>query len=381
MEVKKMATPGMRLTRLGKNLLAQAVAESAEIHFTRVGIGSGDFDYESERVHDLTELRNFEMWLPLTSSKVIHDGTAEITAYLSNAEVAKAFRCTEHGLFALDTEGNEILYAYRHVGEEFDTIPANTGTAHKNIFLNYIVEIDDAENITATLDLSVAYINTEDFKAHVESEHPHPNIPNKFDDVDNTTEIWSTDYDSHLHKISVDNLRDVLKISELENKFANSVSDEEKIFKAQNELGLNANLLMIEDFADDVVTDNFASAVNSVAENGNLIGIDTPEKLKTGGEYILSDGVSAEVVKILAVTKNLSGYHAKLFQPVANHYSGNVKLYRTTPTPCQKFEILYEPAEVFTGTAANIPIEMKLDNYYSVEGDGYFTADGYFTLA
>lgn len=374
-----MTTPGMRLTRLGKNLLAQAIAESAEIHFTRVGIGSGDFDYETERVHDLTELKNFEMWLPLTGSKVIGDGTAQITAYLSNAEVVKSFRCTEHGLFALDTAGNEILYAYRHVGEEFDTIPANTGTAHKNIFLNYIVEIDDAENITATLDLSIAYINTEDFKAHVESEHPHPNIPNKYDDVANTTEIWATDFDNHLHKLSTKNLRDVLKINELENKVANSISDEEKIFKAQNELGLNANLLMIEDFADDVVTDYFASAVNSVAENGNLIGIDSPEKLKTGGEYILSDGVSAETVKILAVTKNLSGYHAKLENPVANHYTSNVKLYRTTPESCQKLEVNYTPKEKFEGVAANIPQIMELDNYFTIEGDGYFDGES-FTL-
>lgn len=372
---------GMRLTKLGKHALA--LAQTGEIlRFSRVAIGSGIFDYDTESVYDLTELREFQMWLPITDYKVVGDGTVSVTAYLSNAELAKGFACREHGIYCYDPlTGDEILYAYKNCGDDYDFIPSNTGNAFKNIFVSYECEISDAENITAVLNLDVAYINTEDFRAHVESSHPHLNTPNHYDDVAETTALWATDNgDNHLHKISVENLKNTLGVTELENRVADSVSDEEKIYKASNELGLNANLLLIEDFQDEIVTDFFKSKVTSAAEHGNLLGIETPEKLRTGGEYILSDNVSAEVVKILSVTKNNSGYHAKLTRPIANTYSKDLYLYRTTPAPCKKLELNYSPAEKFEGVGANLVQNLELDKYFEITGDGFFDGES-FTLA
>lgn len=360
----------MRLTKLGKNILAKAIAESFELHFTRFAIGDGDFDYEIESVHDLTDLRNWQMDLPLTDLKVIGDGTAEITANLNNATVQKAFRCKEHGLFCLNENGDEILFSYRNVGDNYDFIPAFSGNAVKNIFLSEVVEIQDAENVTAVLDLSVAYISTEDFREHINSTAPHPNTPTKLDDVQTTTEIWATDNDSHLHKISIENLRDLVKTDETK------TSEQEKISAAQNELGLSANILMIEDFASDEVTDYFKSKVTSCAEHGNLLGIENPAKLRTGGSYILSDGVFAEEVEIAAVQKNLSGYYAKLAANVANSYNtANLYLYRTTAAPCDKGEIIFNGCD-FAGVKANISQILEMDtDYLQITGDGFFDGD------
>lgn len=371
-----MSTPGMRLTAAGKRILAQGLLGEM-IKFTCVKIGSGAFSYDEESVYDLTDLREYRMTLPLTDCRIIGDGTVYVQSWLSNAEVETGFRCTEHSLWALDqADGVEKMYAYRNCGDEYDFIPAGrVSPAAKNIYLEYITEIQDAENITANLDLSVAYINVQDFQAHINAEHPHPNTPNHFNDVNQTSKIWATDFDNHLHQISVDNLKKNLGIVES----SETKSSEEIIFAAQNELGLAANLLVIEDFNGDSVTDFFKSKVTSVAEHGNLLGIENPEKLRTGAIYILSDGVNAEEVKIAAVTKNNSGYHAKLEKPVAKSYNKNTYLYRTTPESCSKRELKYEPSENFSGIDANLIVEPSLDNYFEIEGDGFYFSE-HFTL-
>ena len=369
-----LAGDKMKLTKQGQNLLAKCLAESFELHFTKFVIGDGDFDYDTESVYELAALKNWRMDLPIVDCRVIGDGTAEITAQLSNAEVNVGFACREHGLIAQDENGNEILYSYRNVGNEYDFIPSYTGSAVKNIFLSEICEIRDAENVTAVIDLSVAYVNTDDFKAHVESSHPHLNTPNHYDDVATTSEIWATDAgDNHLHKIKIENLRELLKDD------TEKISEQDKIATAQNELGLAANILMIEDFADDTVNDSFKSKVRSYAEHGNLLGIESPQNLKTGANYILCDGVFSESVTIASVLKNNGGYYARLKNNVANTYNtANLFLYRTTPAPCNKNEINWRGAE-FSGVRANFTRTLELENYIEVVGNGNFV-DGYFCI-
>ena len=356
----------MKLTKHGQNLLAKCLAESFELKFTRFAIGDGDFDYDAESVYDLENLKNWRMDLPLTELKVVGNGTAQITAYLSNAELTRGFQCKEHGLFALDVNGDEILFSYRNLGVNYDFIPAYTSTAHKNIFLTEEIEVQDAENITATLDLSVAYINTEDFKAHVESAAPHPNTPTKLSDIENTTEIWATDNDEHLHKISVDNLKKILR----------DAPAAEKINPAE-ELGLNANLLFVEDFTSDDAGDYFKTRVTSCAENGVLIGIDDITNLKTGANYVISDGVNAEEIFVKSVLKNLGGYYAKIENPLANNYK-NAFLYRSTPERCNLVEKIWQ-GNNFSGVNANLnySIDLKID---MEDIQGGTLIDGYFTL-
>lgn len=366
----------MKLTKRGQNILAKALAESFEIKFVAFKIGSGNLA-EGDDPFEFTELKNFQMDLPLTELKVVGNGLAEITANLNNATVERGFCCREHGLYCLDENGEEVLYSYRNLAERYDFIPSFSGGAVKNIFLTEEVEIQDAENVTAIIDYSVAYISTQDFKAHVDSEHPHPNIPNHYNDIETTSEIWATDSgDNNLHLIKIENLREVLKNDEGE-----KISMQDKISAAQNELGLNSNLLMIEDFGGgDVVTDYFKSKVTSYAEHGNFLGIATPENLRTGGNYILSDGVFSESVDVIAVIKNDSGYYAKLENPVANTFNtANLFLYRTTPAPCDKNSVTWNGA-TFKGIRANISRTLELENFFTIQGDGFFDGE-FLTLA
>lgn len=382
----------MRLTAAGKRVLARGLI-GEEIKFTKIVIGDGEFDYETESVYDLTEIKNWRMDLPLVNKKVEGDGLAYVEAYLSNAEVYDAFAAREHGLMAIDqTTGEEILYAYNNVGNEYDFIPNNTSSAFKNLILGYYVEIDDAENITAVIDLSVAFINTEDFQNHINAAHPHPNTPNHYGDVTSTSRLWATDEDNHLHQISVNNLKNLLE------RVQNDPTDEDAVIdsfaelaamSAKAELGLDANLLMVEDFeGGDDVTDNFKVRVTSSAENGSLLGLENINDLKTGAYYTISDGYNQEVVQIKSVRYNISGYHAVLFGRLNNVYDwNNTFLYRTTTAGADKKTLTWLPSEGFGGIEANIArtleLETKLDKAddFDISDDGALTIDGFFTLA
>gem|GEM_PF-2396248 len=81
---------GMELTRLGKEVLGKGLI-GKEICFSKVAYGSGDFDYDTEKVLDLVELRHWRMDLPIVGKEVRGDGKVEIQAKLTNFDVEEGF--------------------------------------------------------------------------------------------------------------------------------------------------------------------------------------------------------------------------------------------------------------------------------------------------
>lgn len=382
-----MAAPGMRLTRAGRLLLAKALT-GKELKFLYVEIGDGDFDYDTESVADLEALRNTKMTLPLTNVTVQGDGTAYVQAHLSNAEVYDGFPAREHGVFARDPDtGEDILFSYRNAGDDYDFIPANTASAAKNLYWEYIVEIQDAENVTALLDLSVAYVGMEDFKAHINSKIPHPNAPSHYADVTEADAIWVTNHDNHLHKLNVNNFKIQLREESAEDEADEVLSDEELIARAKAELGLDANMLIVEDFKEPDTVDNFKIRVTSSAENGSLLGVETVNGLKTGADYLISDGVNQELVKVISVLYNISGLHLRLSERLSYAYDwSSTYLYRTAYSGAERAALTWAPYGGFAGVSANIARTVTLltsvdrAGDFDITGDGFLTADGYFAL-
>lgn len=159
-----MSNPGMRLTRAGKMILAQGLL-GEEIHFTKVAFGDADFDYETESLLDLTALKSWKMDLPIVEKTLNDDGTATIVALCSNFHLEKGFAAKEIGVFAINqATGDEILYAYRNAGDEYNFIPAKSGVVVKSTRYAYKIEIGDAENITFDINFSFAYVSQADFE-------------------------------------------------------------------------------------------------------------------------------------------------------------------------------------------------------------------------
>ena len=378
-EVKKIN--GMKLTSAGLNILSQALL-GAQILFTRVGLGDGEFDYENESVLDVKELRHWQKDLPITELKIVGNGTVVLVCKQANSDVVDGFFCKEYGVFATDpADGKEKLYSYVNFGDESSYLPNNLGPVIEDLKVGITTVIRNAENVIAVLDESFAYTAQQEFKDHINDAHPHPNIPNHFADVTNADHFWVTLNDNHLHKLSVENARQIL--------LDGSAADDAdlKLLIAEKELGLESNVLIVDELNPPTELDEFTCKVVSCAKGGRLIGIDTLDGIIKGAHYWIADGVNQELIQIAGVAYGTDYYRATLEVALTYDYN-NAKLYRTTyhDKLVDKKYLKWIPRTVFNGVEANIERDVYADTTLfnsaavKIEGEGYMTQTGYMTL-
>lgn len=386
-----MAEKPLYLTDNGRNLLAKAVG-GKELKFSKVAFGAGDFDYETEKVAELTELKDKRINLPIVDKRV-EGGIAYITARLNNFTLETGFPAKEIGIYAIDPDtGAELLYSYRNVGDEYNFIPGGSSILKKDCRFEYWVEINDAPIVTFIIDYSYAHVTKEEFETHVKDDKTHAE---KLDDVDITDSFWATDFDKNLHKFSVDNAKKVL-LNDIEKKVADEVERRknlEEFIAVKNEIGLaEPNILLIENFKPATLIDATKIKVTSCAAGGKSLSVKSLDGVKIGAEYWLSDGEFCEQVKIANVTIssasiliNNSNIVLTLENSLVHAFNINTcYLYRTTfsggkaTMPLQKKAWL--GSAKFTGYAANVQrvTALSLDDA-CISGDGAIV-DGCFTL-
>ena len=162
-----------RFTNAGRALQLRSIG-GTQINFTKIKIGDGEItggmDYKT-----FTDLISTKATLPLTGIKV-EDGYAKITGYLTNEGITTPFNYRELGLFATDPDDptNEILYCYANYGEDYVYIAqASSEIIEKTV--SVVAIVDDAENVTATLDSSAVYVDDEDLADAIEQHNLDPN--------------------------------------------------------------------------------------------------------------------------------------------------------------------------------------------------------------
>ena len=260
--------------------------------------------------------------------------------------------------------------------------------------------IQNAQNVEAILDTSFAYVALAEYRAHEESAHPHPNTPNFYGKVSATNAFWVTNEDNHLYQMSVDNARQMIlgDAAELIPALGKTIKDNQSkidelkiISDAKNELGLDANMMIVEDFNPVTEIDVFKVKVLSCAQNGKIIGVQTDEGIIAGQFYWISDGFNQELVQVTGTVYSTDYFHVELAERLTYAYNANtVYLYRTTAfknvaTVDQK-SVSWTPSASFKGISANIERVKILDTSkknraaLQIEGEGFATKDGYFTL-
>lgn len=373
-----MSNPGMQLTTQGRTLLGLALCDK-QLKFSRVAYGSGDFDYSTEKVAELIELKHWRLDLPIVGSTVLGDGTVEIQAKLHNFDVEEGFPAKEIGIYALHPDtGEEWLYAYRNAGDEYNFIPAHTGVVQKDSTFCYRVEIQDAANVTCVYDFSFAYASQADLSEHIASTSPHPNTPTHYSDVATTKHFWATDDDNHLHKISVDNAKAVLlpEVMDFVEKQKAAQADIEN-YRAFLRQGLSVG------FIADNPLDRAVVEVTSCAKNSAAVSF-SGDGLKVGCDYVISDGTNCELVSVLAVGFGSDFYRAQLAEPLSFDYH-NACLYRFYPADTCAKRLVWQD-KLFQGIQAGDShtdfVITKPDTClnFDLQGDWLFTQDGFFTL-
>ena len=209
-----------------------------------------------------------------------------------------------------------------------------------------------------------------------------------------------TNQDNHLYQMSVENARQAIlgDAAELIPSLGKTIKDNQSkidelkiITDAKNELGLDANMMIVEDFNPVTEIDNFKVKVLSCAQNGKIIGVQTDEGIIAGQFYWISDGYNQELVQVTGSVYSTDYFHVELAERLTYAYNAStVYLYRTTAfkgvETVDKKSVSWTPSTSFKGISANIE-RVKILNTskknraaLQIQGEGFVTKDGYFTL-
>lgn len=406
-EAVAKAKDGSHLTRKGFDLLGRAVA-GQELKYTRIAFGDSTSDGvilepTLEEQFEFNALINWKMDIPLAEVRFTGGGTAAVKGVLKNTTIETGFFMREMGLFAIDPETNqEILYAYRN-SILCDYLPGSGGAILWDLIFTMITVIDSATNVTAVIDSALAYVSQVEFSQHIYSNNPHPNIPTKGADVEKTSAIWSIDEDDNLHKISADNLAKQLlggeasTIPKLNSRLTQAEVNIANLFMqldAEKELGLQANLLLVEDFSDNESCDMYSCKVLTALAGIDNIQLQSDQNILCGSWYTISDGVNSEYVQVQSVNKNGSAYVVVVDRPLTCTYNlDNCYFMRSTSTIAQNSAqgagdiraVTQKFTETFSGAGANVLSELPLNTTqskaaaFALTGDFAFV-DGFFTL-
>ncbi|WP_293969357.1 phage tail protein [uncultured Ruminococcus sp.] len=164
-----MSFPTLQLTDAGRSIIVSALAGGA-IVFTKVGVGNGERPAD---INEITELVNPVKTIGIGEISK-GDGCANITAVLDNANLVEGYWWREIGIYAKDSDDNEVIYAYAHAGEHADYIPAYSNTSYLRTTMNITVVVGSAENVSAVINEYIGYVTTETYESHLNDyENPH----------------------------------------------------------------------------------------------------------------------------------------------------------------------------------------------------------------
>lgn len=160
--------PGLKLTKLGEQLLAKAQGNLSEtITFTRAELGSGEITTDDE-IRFLTSLK--AKWKDVTISDIKRVGEDEnqvqIELQFSNGDLEENKIFRELGLYAKSKNNTEVLFAYTNAKENYDYIPV-TSDNPQSFIINILIAITSNTKVDANIDLN-SYVSLRKFEEEIE---------------------------------------------------------------------------------------------------------------------------------------------------------------------------------------------------------------------
>ena len=138
------------ITNAGRELMAKLIAGSTTANFTKVK--ASDHDYTGTDLETLTELQDVKQEVLPSDISREDNSTVKVTAVLSNSGLTEGYYIRTIGLYAVDSDGTEILYAASVCGDETpDRLPTFGERSSYSITYDLFIRVDNAENVTLEL--------------------------------------------------------------------------------------------------------------------------------------------------------------------------------------------------------------------------------------
>ena len=313
---------GARMTQAGLDIIAKGNT-GATIKFTKIVLGDaiekGTIQSPTDKeILSMTKVINARKEIPkMADAQFTGGGTFTIKFQLNNAEYTEGFWCREVGLFAKDPDTNkEVLYCYKNFGSLATYVPAGDGAIAMNLIVSLITIVDQTTDVQATIGGDFMFVSEAEFTSHVNSTNPHPNFLSKGSEVTSSTYYWAAGDDRQLHPVSKSNMQEEIlggslnSITALNSRIGQNEINIANLFmqlQSQSDLGLDANLLLVEDFSNCECIDMLNKKIEVNVAGDDVVYVDSFDGLRVGHYYTVTDGTHAQTarVKSLAINENL----------------------------------------------------------------------------
>lgn len=168
---------GFKRTKLGQNLQAKIDAGLTKFKITKLGIGDGSYQGNVENMIALSNKKQ-----DLNVSKIeVSENVIKIQTTITNTGVTEKYQMTEIGIFAMDPEMGEILYAVM-TDPNPDTMPAaGSATVVKKTWTFNLI-VDNTGDVSAVID-STSLITVGDLANHNNDTNAHTALAATIDDT------------------------------------------------------------------------------------------------------------------------------------------------------------------------------------------------------
>ena len=133
------------VTNKGKELITKLIEGSETINFTR--IKTSIHDYSSDNLENLTDIEEVKQESLISSVEKTDNTVVEVIAMINNNALQEGYYIKTIGLYAKDSNDNEILYGVSIAGKYADYMPAYGGKTVSSISYKLITKVDNAEQV------------------------------------------------------------------------------------------------------------------------------------------------------------------------------------------------------------------------------------------
>lgn len=140
------------ITNKGQALLAKMIAGSGNIEFTKVSASSTT--YTDAQLEGLTSLSNVKQTSLISKVTRTNEVAIKVEAAFTNTELAAGYYMKALGLYAVDPDAGEILYAVTRETSGNCYMPAYNGITVSGAYVQLVTTVGNAENVSLEVDQS-----------------------------------------------------------------------------------------------------------------------------------------------------------------------------------------------------------------------------------
>lgn len=134
------------ITEAGQALLAKMIAGSGNIRFTKVS--TSDTPYEEAQLQGLDALSGVKQTSLISGVSRTNETAIEVEAAFTNADLTEGYSMRALGMYAVDPDEGEILYAAATELSGCCYMPAYNGVTLSGILLTLVTTVGNAESVS-----------------------------------------------------------------------------------------------------------------------------------------------------------------------------------------------------------------------------------------